>query len=1343
MDNMPVLDKGTLQSELKRLNDLCIKAVVDCGPRYTEAAHVDLEIANLFSGLCHTDEFKNELLSLKGRIRRSYVRVNDPNYFGGSQDLVDQLFAVTQALHETIISIDQFPTDFDADSSSSNLPKMAKDTAILVGDLHNRLYSYEPEESPKSSVSGFRSRKEEYIYHYREFAKTIDDLEVFCQSAVFSAHQNPTLWISSAAGFGKTHLLCDAINKRIDKGQLSIFLLGQQLSDADIWGQLCQKLNLIYSGDAKSEFLRKTRAWANHAGSKLLIVIDAINEGPGISFWPNKINEFRDEIRKHSHLSIAVSCRSTYEHLIAANPGWLKVQHIGFEQHLYQATKRYFKYYGITSHEIPLVGEFKNPLFLKTYCEALQGEKLTSATRGHKGIKWIHEKYFHKIDSRLAERLRYPLSKKPCHAIAKEIASDMATNGREWISVEKYSEITKQAAQKLEISSALASEMLNEGLLTRDFFFDFTSKMQHEGVRFSFQKFSDIFVAREILIQNGLNKNNITRKFAKIKAIKRVFSEPYRNKALIEALSTLVPEWSKGKSEVFLLVRGMAPENILRECFVDSLMWRELSAFPQGKRLISVLRAVTGGKSQNYHNLLLAILSVCTTPNHPLNADFLNEHLKKMKMPIRDAQWSTFLHYNYDDDGVIPRIINWAWDLELSQISHESLRLFSLSVSWLFTSSNRFIRDRATKALVLVLVSKPDLALYLLETFEKCDDEYVHERIVMAIYAASARAVDRKPYSPAANYLYSNYFARDRIPENVVIRHYMRAFIAQLNEDFPLKEFNSEKILPPFKSKWPKKTVPMSVLEKRYELIPHEVPTPKRGAYDIFHSVMHDDFGVYVIGSRYNKKALSNWRKKEKESAEDLSSSLRKNLKSRAAKKAFDMLLQAYESPIAKEEPYRRMKIKVITMLEISLQHNLTGKQFDIWTRIKKLLKRRHSKNGTFLLVEQMQRMVIQGTEDLGYDSKLHGDFDRFLGAGNYARSPNKPERIGKKYQWISYFRLMGLVTDHFDYVDYGSEVRPEPTLSDMHVDQIDPTITVRSKDDLLKLDAALNISYPQYDDWSLELDGESWLKRQDDLLDVKALIERRDSNGKNWLLLDGGCSFTQPLAPDQDSNETIKRRIFYVINAYIYKKKDESKVIAFLNKQNFIGRWMPENREQISPHLAEFYNKRMREKEFVENLWRKKDRQIPFQMLLPVENYLYESGTFDCSMDESISLALPAFSIASDLKIGFGGFDGVYIAAPNDSPVAFNISSGKGSYGLMFEKDALSKYLSDNNFGIFWAILSEKDLLGGLRYDSVPGRLDFSTGFNLENENLTEYGRKIEFRKFEKTKPQAVEKET
>src|SRR5262245_30340146 len=72
--------------------------------------------------------------------------------------------------------------------------------------------------------------------------------------------------------------------------------------------------------------------------------------------------------------------------------------------------------------------------------------------------------------------------------------------------------------------------------------------------------------------------------------------------------------------------------------------------------------------------------------------------------------------------------------------SDEEVLLAGTAIAWFLTTSNRFLRDRATKALIRLFDNKLSLLGRLLEQFRGVDDPYVTERLMAVAYGCAMRS---------------------------------------------------------------------------------------------------------------------------------------------------------------------------------------------------------------------------------------------------------------------------------------------------------------------------------------------------------------------------------------------------------------------------------------------------------------------------------------------------------------------------------------------------------------------------------------------------------------------------
>jgi hypothetical protein len=156
---------------------------------------------------------------------------------------------------------------------------------------------------------------------------------------------------------GKTHLLCDLAMKRQKAGLPTVLLMGQRFRQpAEPWTQVLQQLHMAqWSAEG---FVGALEAVAQSVNARLLVMIDALNEGAGREIWPDHMSAFLQLIATSPWIGVVVSVRSSYEELVLPQSvikSASRVTHGGFADHEYDASKTFFKFYRIELPSTPLL----------------------------------------------------------------------------------------------------------------------------------------------------------------------------------------------------------------------------------------------------------------------------------------------------------------------------------------------------------------------------------------------------------------------------------------------------------------------------------------------------------------------------------------------------------------------------------------------------------------------------------------------------------------------------------------------------------------------------------------------------------------------------------------------------------------------------------------------------------------------------------------------------------------------------------------------------------------------------------------------------------------------------
>lgn len=122
----------------------------------------------------------------------------------------------------------------------------------------------------------------------------------------------------------------------------------------------------------------------------------------------------------------------------------------------------------------------------------------------------------------------------------------------------------------------------------------------------------------------------------------------------------------------------------------------------------------------------------------------------------------------------------------------------------MLTSSNRWLRDTTSKAIIEILKENFEFCEYLLETFADVNDPYVIQRLYGAVFGACVKRTSdsNDSYRSLVDRVYKNIFNKEIVYPDILLRDYARLIIERYIFEYPNVELNIEvdKIKPPYKS---------------------------------------------------------------------------------------------------------------------------------------------------------------------------------------------------------------------------------------------------------------------------------------------------------------------------------------------------------------------------------------------------------------------------------------------------------------------------------------------------------------------------------------------------------------
>lgn len=1086
------------------------------------------------------------------------------------------------------------------------------------------------------------------LYHALEhFVEVLD-------GAYVAAEHHRTAIVEGRAGAGKSHLLARMAEIALSERRPAILILGQQLTDQPLWPQILQRLGL--GNISAQQFLAAMDASAEAAQVRGLILVDAINEGPGPRLWKNELASFITLVQQYPNLACVLSCRSEYlDYVIpaAVRNAIPRVTIRGFESphELAHASRVYLDKRGITRPVTPwLAPEFTNPLFLRSCCNALKREGKTEFPRGLTGTKAIFAFFIDSVARHLgagrdgSNELTGPTKEALCR-----IAAVMAEDRRDYVLRRRAEVIVRETFLPYEAPAGTSwLEVLQRNGLLRfdpDPSADQANPLRYvpDVVRFSFQRFQDHLMA-EALLAHAADMNGVFKENGCLAFVLKGESVSPSWQGLVEALSIQVPE--RFGVELIDLLPGQKNKWWnkwqVMDAFCESVRWRASNAF-YNRTLELFNRLPT--HSQNAISLLLE-LSVSI--GHPWNADLIHRNLASRKMAERDAFWT--VEMNRVDDGdahSINRLIDWCLNSQDNNVPREAQRLSSLVLSWCFTLSNRKIRDKATKALTSVLLARPDIFPQLVQSFGDVDDLYVWERILGAAFGACCLDPAHTRLRLYAAEVFKAVFAKGLVPPNLLLRDYARGIVelAAYNTVLP-SDVELTKCRPPYKSPIPKFNITEAKLTK---------VSAKAGGSQIMNSCQFGDFGRYEIDSFVNhfvNVRISNpapysehqlFKRFERDiiasdpvkvtALRDLQAAkfgpvhaaaveaIRKSGQGHRARKATKATIARWATAISNAEAY---------LLSLLSQQEKERYYSEALPWLSASAASRVDKDR--LDVTGARRWVAKKAYDFGWTKK------RFATDSSLYSGRERPvvERIGKKYQWLALDELLARLADNYWL---GCRYSDSPQRYDSPIDvgflrDIDPTVIAPME----SVDSDVTVQ----DSWifgpriappiSSEERVRDWPFLEDPGLVLPRVFHRVDGEGRRWAAMYDHQSVECRYEKADASVHGMRLQEFRFIFTVFVHQKDVTRFVQHLVDKKGIDamEWDPLDLTD-GPYLFETpWRTTWPQNQWQNDLW-----QIPedISVAFPVCNYLWESH-LDASLREGARQFLPSPWFARQLSL-------------------------------------------------------------------------------------------------------------
>lgn len=1289
------------------------------GERYSPECHVELPIQQALQAVARNPE----LLAVPAAWAAEITYKMDGAVGSLSREKLSSAADLVRLACEPLLqSLEAPPAALEAPVP---LESWANMVAVAIDSVSDALTEVEDKVPEKSR---YIPRKDLF-----DLYSAVDRVREEIASVRWQLMNKRELVISGPGGIGKSHLIADFGHKQLETGRPFVLVLSGSLTDGDPWEQIRGQLDLAQVTTA--DFLGAFDAAAEAAGCRAVLAIDALNERNGIALWEARLPGFIRLVQKFPRLALVLTVRSTYYRFLPLKDLELVV-HPGFAGHAGTAAKAYLDRRGIARPSSPnLAREFENPLFLRTCCEYLETEGLKQLPKGMDGVTAIFDFYLTAVADKVQRELKLiPELKIPRKAM-EQFLEACATHGDGGC---LPMEDTIKLLEGIHISGgytdrSLFSAFMSEGVLSQDVEWQ-AGGAHREVVRFTFERLSDHLRAKQLIEQ--IDRADVEGSF--LRAPLMAYFEPFESwqfAGVIEALAVQLPEVF-GLELLDVLPKEALDDPSLCDAFENSLAWRSPKAFT--RRTAGWVEKLCEATGRSAYGLMLL---VSTEPENVFNAKWLHKDLWPRPMPHRDAVWSVFLAQDdLDEGGAVVSLIDWAWEADANEVDEQRLWLAAVTLTWFFSTSNRAVRDRATKALVNLLSCKLSHAADLLDQFTDIDDPYMTERLLAACYGAAMQGMDRARCGVLAASVWKSYFAEGKQPPlNLMARDYAFGVLlyAQAAGQLPT-EVDLDACRAKFKSAWPLESVTEEDLEKYRG----------RGYGDSICSSTseHGDFGNYTLRS---------W-------LHDIVNAPR-TLVGNSTMELFERWENALIDKATSEQQKAYLALRRLTVdyrlqpLHYSISKKGTGKSERLWTEVNRAneafkntlseeLRTEYAEFAEHHLLEStrmrddnrrpseldhgtVRRWICERAHQLGWTEDLFENFESGGSISHDRMGRHRVERVGKKYQYIALAEATARLTDNLAMCSWGDDGKlrafePGPCGRDMKKD-LDPSLLVRST---LETGWAVTPitwwtpSAPRLPSGDIE-PLLTWVHLEGDLCNDVGQIEVTSPDGERWLTVYGFRRWTVP-GQGRRTHADAWSRVICMVSALgngprlakellgrhrgdASRLRESGTLLPFLGEHG----WRDPQPIELEPNV---------------------DAGIKTPYAGIVENLNAEGGN-DNSVDEGFTLYLPSSGVikALDLHLRSGKLpeyvDAGGIVRWQDPSLRWH-GSGAG----VASRDYFMSKLASAGLEPIWVLAGEKNVYAGndvgVAMGGFGGRLYHTTAFAMEAGVMKSFGTKTEF---------------
>ncbi|SFF60840.1 NACHT domain-containing protein [Sunxiuqinia elliptica] len=554
--------------------------------------------------------------------------------------------------------------------------------------------------------------------------------------------------VFGAAGYGKTHFACSISYNLLKNEYPALLLLGSSFRNSVTPKErIIQLLDLDGSYSFK-DFLGAIDILGEIYKCKVPIIIDGLNESyPSAGeIWHSELYSIINDVRKYSNILLITTCREKRDYIqqIFNKESYKEVDNFvylkGFtDKNINSAVEKYFEKYSIKPSSKPYdITLFENPLRLKIFCE-VNKDRSNLDINLYSIIESI-ESYILNLIKKIStkEHAVNAIRKSKLEKGLQEIGEILWNNNKREIQFSDFYPLFEEE---------LSFNLIDEGLC-----FQRDINNEDELIQFTYDLVGGYQIAKSVFFKNK-SIPLIIEQLQSAETKEKLFCDDKTKRHplhedILKSISYLLP--LKTRKQIYEV---LPEESIL----LESIGNIELLTSNENDKIKFVKFLDSLSLSSELVNSLFQRLYDDIAQRNTFNSfDIITTVFLKLSPYEIDMFWNELIRKDsYKLQSILKSIIK---NSQNTRYSKDNVLLFVLLLTG---STDKKLRNEATKVLMHLGVIYPNCILRLAQTFILANDIFILESLICALTGVVLRLKEKHFTKNVVNFLQRDFLVKN------------------------------------------------------------------------------------------------------------------------------------------------------------------------------------------------------------------------------------------------------------------------------------------------------------------------------------------------------------------------------------------------------------------------------------------------------------------------------------------------------------------------------------------------------------------------------------------------------